>query len=296
MPRTRRHAGLYALVTLMVTLWSVNFIVGKLALREFPPLLLVGMRAALAAALILPLYFRERRTKPDRWTRADVPALLSLGLLGVALNQFFFILGLSRTTVAHSAIILGMTPLTVLLIAGITGMERFTARRAAGMLIALGGVAILKAFERRTGGPVPTWLGDIFMFLAGLSFALFTIFGKRVSTRHTSVTVNTFAYVAGAAALAPLVLWQGRGFAFSGVSAGGWAALVYMALFPSVLCYLIFYYALTRIPATRVSAFSYLQPLLVTALGVVILHEPVTASLVAGGSAIFLGVWMTERG
>lgn len=295
-PQARRLAGLYALVILMVALWSANFIIGKLALREIPPLLLAGLRAALAAVLILPVYFWEGRFKPDRWTRADVPGLLALGLLGVALNQFFFVMGLSRTTVAHAAIILGMGPLMVLVIAGITGLEPFTPRRAAGMAMALGGVAILKVFERHTAGPRPTWLGDTFMFLAGLTFALFTVFGKRVSTRHTSVTVNTFAYISAAVTLSPLVLWQGRGFAFSQVSAGAWMALLYMALFPSVLCYLIFYYALARIPASRVSAFSYLQPLLATVLGVVILHEPVTAALVAGGTAIFFGVWLSERG
>lgn len=295
-PQGRQLAGLYAMVGLMVTLWSANFIVGKLALRQFPPLLLAGLRSALAAALILPAYLWEQRRRPDRWTSADVPILLGLGLLGVALNQLFFILGLSRTTVAHSAIILGMTPLMVLIIAAGMGMEPFTARRAVGMAIALGGVAVLKAFEPRTNGPGPTWLGDTFIFLGGLSFALFTIFGKRVSTRHTSITVNTFAYMSAAVAMAPVALWQGRDFAFSNVTAGGWLALLYMALFPSVICYLIFYYALTRIPATRVSAFSYMQPLLVTLMGVVILHEPVTAPLVAGGTAIFFGVWMTERG
>jgi drug/metabolite transporter (DMT)-like permease len=293
----RRSTGLlYALIGLMVTFWSGNFIVGKLALREFPPLLLVGLRAALASAFILPVYFWEGRTKPDRWRRTDAPLLVALGLLGVALNQFFFVLGLSRTSVAHCAIITGMAPLLVLLIASLTGLERMSRRRAAGMLVALAGVVVLKVFESKPAGGGPTWTGDLYIFLAGLTFALFTVFGKRVATRHTSVTVNTFAYVGGALALAPLTLWHGRDFAFSAVSAGGWLSLAYMALFPSVIAYLIFYYALSRIPATRVSAFYYVQPLMVTLLGVAVLHEHITASLVVGGTVIFSGVWMTERG
>lgn len=292
----RSRLPLYALIVLMVSFWSANYIVAKLALREFPPFLLVGLRATLASVFILPFYFWEGRTKADRWKRADVPVLMLLGLLGVALNQAFFVLGLSLTSVAHSAIIIGMAPLLVLTIAAATGMEQLTARRVGGMLLALAGVVLLKALEPASGARGPSLLGDLFMFLAGLTFALFTVLGKRATTRHTSVTVNTFAYVGAALAFLPLTMWQARDFSFSSVSAGAWISLVYMALFPSVLCYLIFYYALSRIPASRVSAFSYVQPLLVTLLGVVVLHEHVTASLVVGGTVIFSGVWMTERG
>ena len=77
--------------------------------------------------------------------------------------------------------------------------------------------------------------------------------------RHSTVAVNGFAYISGAALLAPILLWQARGFSFAHVSAAGWSSLVYMALFPSVICYLIYYHALTHISASRVSAFIYLR-------------------------------------
>jgi hypothetical protein len=61
----------------MVLFWSLNYIVGKVALREFPPLLLGGLRTAFAGALILPVYaWAARRNKGKHgWTRADVPRL-----------------------------------------------------------------------------------------------------------------------------------------------------------------------------------------------------------------------------
>jgi drug/metabolite transporter (DMT)-like permease len=249
-----------------------------------------------AGVLMLPAYWWEGRRVSDRWGWGDVPILLELGLFGVALNQLFFVLGLSRTSVAHSAIIAGLTPILVLLIAAMMRMETLTPRKTTGLLIALGGVAILKVFEVKGNGQGPTWAGDGLAFLAGLSFALFAVFGKRVTKRHTAITVNTFGYIGGALAMTPLTLWQARGFDFARVSLTGWLAMLYMALFSSVICYLIFYYALVRIPASRVSAFSYLQPLVATLLGVVILDEHITVSLVVGGAVIFSGVWLTERG
>jgi drug/metabolite transporter (DMT)-like permease len=137
--------------------------------------------------------------------------------------------------------------------------------------------------------------GDLLIFLGALSFSIFTVMGKRVSGSFSSITLNTFAYVGGGLTLLPLVLWQGGSIPFAGVSAGAWASVVYMALFPSVLCYLIYYYALTHIPASRVSAFSYAQPLIATALAVPLLGERPGAGLVAGGALVLTGVIMAER-
>ena len=286
---------LYTLIFLMIVFWSGNYIVGKIALREFSALLLASLRISFAGLFMLPLYAWENRRRAASWTRRDVRLLLYLGVFGVTLNQVFFVVGLSRTSVAHAAIIIGLTPMLVLLLACMRGLEHMTARKAAGMAIALAGVAVLKVFEPSSPRGA-TWLGDLFTFLAAVFFAMFTVAGKEATARFSSVTVNTFAYVGGALALAPVVLWRASHHALENVSSAAWLSMLYMALFPSVLAYLIYYYALKRISASRVSAFSYLQPVFATAMGVAILGERPGASVVAGGLVILCGVWMAERG
>ncbi len=289
---------LYFLVAVMVLLWSGNYIAAKIALREFPALLLSGLRVALAALFMIPIYWRQHaRGEDGHWNRSDVPLLIALGVFGVALNQLFFVIGIGRTTVAHSAIIIGMTPIFVLLIAGTLRMERITVFKVGGMAIAIAGVAILQVFRARetAGTGRPTVLGDIFSFLAALTFSIFTVMGKRVSLRHSAITVNTFAYVGGALMLAPIVFWQAGSISFRAITWSAWAGLIYMAAFSSVVCYLIYYYALRRISASRVAAFSYLQPLLAILMAVAILDERITAAVVAGGAIIFIGVFVTEH-
>jgi drug/metabolite transporter (DMT)-like permease len=107
--------------------------------------------------------------------------------------------------------------------------------------------------------------------------------------------MNTFAYAGGALVMAPVTIWQAVGFDFRAVPPSAWAAAFYMTLLPSVICYLIYYHALARMEASRLAAFSYLQPLLAIVFGIVILHEHVTFSLVASGLVIFGGVYITER-
>ncbi len=289
------HWRLYSLIGLMTFLWALNFIVAKFAVRQIPPLMAAGLRTGLAGILILPIYFWERKTKGvAAWTKADVPMLMFLGMFGVALNQLFFVLGISRTSVAHAAIMIGITPILVLAIASAIGQESLSAGKLLGMALALAGVVALQFSPSK--GAVTTVAGDFFIFLASVTFALFTVMGKRVVGNFSSITINTFAYVGGGLFLLPLTLWQSVGFPFQQLSWATWASVLYMAAFPSVLCYLIYYYALTYIPASRVSAFSYLQPLLATLLAIPLLGENPTTSLVAGGCLVLVGVFVAERG
>src|SRR5258708_20625853 len=129
----------------MVFLWSLNFVIGKIALREFPPLLLAAIRTAIAGIVIVPVFIVRGRVMRDRrpvsrWTARDIGLLLVLGVLGIALNQVFFIMGLSHTSVAHSAIMIALMPVLVLLMAAIGGQEKLTWRKVSGLGIAITGL------------------------------------------------------------------------------------------------------------------------------------------------------------
>ena len=278
----------------MTFLWALNFVIAKFAVREIPAIVTAGLRTALAGLMIAPIYYWERRAKRGTsWNMADVPMLLLLGMFGVALNQVFFVIGIGGTSVAHAAILIGMTPILVLLIASAIGQESIRIVKLVGMAIALGGVVALQLAPSKGAGT--SLRGDFFILLASITFAVFTVMGKRVAANFDSITVNTFAYVGGGVMLLPVTMWQSSGFAFGRVSWIAWASLVYMAAFPSVLCYLIYYYALGHITASRVSAFSYLQPLLATGLAIPFLGETPTSSLILGGSLVLLGVFVAAR-
>ncbi len=287
------NGRLYLLLALMLLLWSFNYIVGKVALREFPPVLLAALRNVLAGILIIPLYLCRQGGDRSVWSWRELRLLVPLGLCGVALNQLFFILGLSRTSVAHTGIINALAPMLVLMLAAALGQERISPRKIAGMGIALGGIVVLQL--GRVQGSNVTLLGDFFVLLGALSFAAFTVIGKSVTLRHRGLTVNMIAYVSGAICMFPLILWQGPHFHFDRVSALGWCSIFYMAAFSSIAAYLIYYYALTYIAASRVSGFSYLQPLVATLMAVPLLREPVSSGLLLGGSLALAGVYVTER-
>jgi drug/metabolite transporter (DMT)-like permease len=225
-----------------------------------------------------------------------VVQLVTLGLIGVALNQLCFVVGLGSTTVAHASIIVSLGPILVLLIAAATNQERLTGRKLAGMAIAIAGVGLLQAVQDKSSSHRATWFGDVFIFLSTLSFAFFTVFGKPFTRRYNTSTMTTIAYVGGALALSPMTIWQASTHPLSRISATAWICAFYMAMFPSVVAYLIYYYALTHIAPSRLAAFSYLQPLFAMLMALVLLGEHLSAPVVTAGGVILAGVYVTERG
>jgi drug/metabolite transporter (DMT)-like permease len=287
------EARLYALLGLMLLFWSMNYVVGKVALREFPPVLLTCLRTTIAGAFILPIYWWRERGKPWAWTNRELGELLQLGFYGVIANQLFFVLGLAWTSVAHAAVIMTLMPILVLLLAAFLGQERITARKVVGMTIAAAGVGVLQ-LERKSGSGA-TLLGDFCTFLCGISLAIFTVRSKQLMKRFGSLMINSVAYVGGSLAIAPLTIWLSLRYEAGRASAAAWWSIAYMAVFSSVLAYFIYNYALTYMPASRASAVSYLQPLGATLLAVLLLGEPVTTALAFGGILVLTGVFVTER-
>lgn len=289
------NGTLYAMLAFMVVAWALNYVVGKVALRRIPALVLPGLRITLAAACFIPISIWDRRRHPARpFRRADYPLLILVSLCGITFNQFFFIAGLHRTSVAHMAVFISITPVLVLALAAIIGQERITAWKLAGLFLATAGVLSIELTNPGDAG-IATLRGDVFAFLSTLAFSVYTVAGKGISSRYGSIRMNTFAYAIGTATLLP-VAWADRGsFRLTQVGPAAWWSLVYMVVFGSVFSYLIYYYALVHIPASRVAAFTYAEPVLAAVLGFLLLGEPVTWVLAIGGTMVLAGVWIAER-
>ena len=255
-----------------------------------PLLTLAALRTCVAGLCVLPVFLLKGE---GRWSRRDIPALVLLGFCGVALNQCFFILGIGETSVAHAAIIAALAPIQVLLLAAIRGQERLTAYKLIGLAVAFAGVGVLQLAKGSNTGA--TLRGDLFIYLSTLLFAGFSVFGKDYTRRLGTFTMTGFSYMGSGLLMVPVVLFTGRHVAFTHLPWTFWVGLFYMAACSSVLAYLIFYYALTWVPASRVAAFSYTQPILASLLGWFILGESLSGAVIGSVVLVLLGVILVER-
>lgn len=288
--------GLWWMLTTLVLAWSLNFIFIKIGIHALlpispdAPLAIANARAivaTLALGLLLPFFSRELR----RLTWSDVGFLAFLGFAGVTANQYFFVNGLARTSVTHGSLLMSLSPVTVFLLAMLSRQERPSGMKLAGMALAILGTLVLIGTAH---GHEATWQGDVLMILKVVVFATYTVTSKHVRGRFETFSFTFYVYLLGSAMLAPLSWHTLRQTQWRAVPWQGWMAILYVALIGSVLAYLVFYRALKMMPASQLASLTYLEPVVASLAGALILHEFPTVDALWGGAVIFCGVYLTQ--
>ena len=134
------------------------------------PLTLGALRFGIGALLLLPLALRVPGGRPQP---GDWPGLIGLGLLFFGLFPILFNASLIFTTAARGGLALSTLPLLTMAVAALLRVERFTWRKAAAALIALGGVAVA-LWGGLAQAPADSWLGDLMMLGGTLFLAFYT--------------------------------------------------------------------------------------------------------------------------
>ena len=309
-------------MAVIVVVWSLNYSIAKIGFGYLRPLALASFRIVAAGLAMIPLAVycelaARRQAGPAqqqgtvgqqqaaytfagatrRTSRGDLWTYAYLGFFGIFLNQGSFTLGLSRTSVGHSAIVVATGPIFILLAACTQGLERLTRRKVLGLTVAFAGAMVLGAgrgWDLRSVGSQ----GDLLTFGAVISVTIFTVLAKRVACFHDALRLNAYnAIFAGLFAL-PVAIWQGleltRAGAWGAVGWQGWAVVCYMGVLSSALCYSLYFWVLRALPPSKLGALSYLQPVVGTPFAALVLGEPLTRDLVAGGALILAGVYTIE--
>ena len=297
-----------ASIALLIVVWAVNFIAGKIGLRSFPALALASFRVVLAGVVMIPAYlacsrlpaFSEAAKARRRgFSARDLWTFLYLGFFGVTVNQLCFTIGLRYTSVSHASVIVGMGPIYTLMLAVLFQLEMATWRKAAGMAVALAGIVVM-ASEQGLSAHSPSLLGDAIVMTGSIGFAIYVVLGKRVACRYDTLTMSAFNHFAGALIVLPLAVYQASALGpanhWQVIPWSGWAALIYMAVFSSAMAYVFYFWLLRYLEASQLSAFSYLLPMLATILGILWLGEKGSWSQVFGSILALGGLYWIESG
>lgn len=269
---------------------------------------MASFRVVLAGLVMLPLYLALRRFPAFvlprartnvRFTARDIWTFLYLGFFGVAINQGCFTAGLEYTSVGHSAILVAMGPMFVLVLSVAIGAERLTGRKIVGMAISFAGVVFIAA-ENNPVSNSSTTLGDAITLTGSLGFALYAVLAKRVAAKYDTLTMTAFTHFTGMILIFPLACFEASQLTHTGrlraITWQSWVATAYMALFGSALAYLFYFWLLRYMPASQLSAFSYLLPVMGTILGIWLLGEKASWHQLAGGALVLAGIYWIESG
>lgn len=270
------HLALFVAVTMV---WGGNFAVSKIGLEQLPPIMLVALRFAVVAAILLPF------VKVPRGHLKDV-ALLSvvLGLLHFSL----MFSGLSRIDAATAAISIQLQVPFAALLAAFAFNERPGWRRLTGMAIAFAGVAIIAGEPRLQGN-----YGALAMVLgAAMVWAVANILAKRLGALDGS-QINAWMalFATPQLAIASLLLEHGQWAAWQSADMGVvFGVILYQAVVVVSIGYGTWYMLLQRYDVNIAMPFTLLVPLFGVASGVLFLGETLTLAFLAGGVLTLIGV------
>ncbi len=291
-PTKDKNEAVYSLLLFMVLIWGGNFLVSKFALFHFHPLTIATARVFFSATafLILMLFAKESK----KIQIFDHFRITLLAFFGIILNQLLFIFGLKYTTPSHSALMIATIPLFVFIFAGRFLQEGFFNIKGVGILGSFAGVTILTKIWNADFHS-SYLLGDLLTILTSVAFAIYTVLGKPIVHKYHPLKVTAFVYFYGALMMIPLYpIYMINIFEFK-APLSAYIALIYVILLVTFIAYIIYYWALSQIDASKVAALLYLQPLIATVLSIILGFESLTYNLFVGGFLIIGGVVLTER-
>ena len=279
-------------------LWGLLGPVAMVALRAgVTPLEIAFWRAALAGALfaahaVFAAVVAARGSpavapaRPRFVARADLPAVVAFGIVGVSLFYASYLLAVQHGGAALAAVLLYTAPAWVAVLARLLLGERLGARRATSVALTVAGVALVAGAG--SGGMRVTAPALAWGLIAGWSYALYYPFGRRYLGRYDAATVLGIALPVGAAGLLPLVHFHDK-------TAGAWLALLFLAVVPTYGAYLLYAAGLRRIDATRAAVIATVEPVVAAAVAWTVFGERLAPLGYLGAVVVLAGVVVAAR-
>jgi drug/metabolite transporter (DMT)-like permease len=284
--------------TVTVVLWASAFVSIRSAGGHFSPGALALGRLLVASLALGVMWLFSG----DGWPpRAAWPGIIGSGVLWFGLYMIALNWGEREVDAGTAAMVVTIGPILIALLGGWLLREGFPRRLGAGMAVSLAGAIVVGLSEAASsgvassgvassgagGGRSPV-IGVMLCVVAAVCYAAGVVFQKPALGHASAVQVTTFGCFAGTVACLPFAgqLVSQLGSA----SAGDTLNVVYLGLFPTMLGFTAWAYALARTPSGKMGATTYAVPGLVVLMSWLILGQVPRWLTLAGGALCLVGV------
>jgi len=283
--------NVYVVIVIQTFLGGATHIVAKSVTNDIDAVTLTFMRSVVSSiGLVVLLWIRREGTGIER---KDWKRMLVLGLFGTG-NQLLYMYGVHFTTAANGALLYATTPVIVLVFSRVFLGERITTKKSIGVFLAMFGVSIV-IFERGVSLSSEYTYGNLIVLIAVCAWGMFTIFGRPMVLKYGALKTTSLAAFLGGMMLFPFGMFSASQFQFSALNSMDWMGVLYLGIGTSIISYLMWYYALRRIEASKLAVFSNGQPIVAALLSVVFLQYSITPAFLVGGTITVTGVVLTQR-
>jgi drug/metabolite transporter (DMT)-like permease len=277
-------------------LFGINYWIAKgLMPNHLLPMQIIFLRVlgTLLISWIIQLSIKELRVlKIDR---ADYPRLILSSLLGVAINQMMFFTGLNHTTPVDAAIINSANPILVLVFAAWILKERIGKSRLGGILLGATGALMLILL----GNPLLLnsghLTGNMFILVNTASWSLYLVLSKPLMVKYNPFVMMRWMFLIGFIGVFPFSIKQALEIDFGSFDTYTWFAILYIIIGTTFMAYFFITYSLKRLSSSVVAYYTYIQPVIVAVIGIIVFAERVSWVKIVSALLVFAGIYFVTR-
>jgi drug/metabolite transporter (DMT)-like permease len=281
---SRRGWLLFAAMSLI---WGIPYLLIKVAVGGVAPPVLVLGRVTIAAAILLPIAIRrgELAVLRPHWRWLAVFAVIEIIIPWLMLTD-----AETKLSSSLSGLLVAATPIIVAVIARFTGSrDRLSVIRWAGLLVGLGGVALLLG----PGAPHGETLSVLEVLGVAVCYATGPVIASRKLSQLPSLGMTAVCLAFAAVIYAPLaaVTWP------SAVPAGKvFASIGGLAVICTAIAFVVFFALIAEVGPAKATVITYVNPAVAVVLGALVLGERVTLAMVGAFALILGGSVLATRG
>lgn len=278
-------------LSLAASIWGAMYVVVKVVVEVVPPLELVWMRYLIAVIALGIIGIMMRQS----WkiAKKDWLILFLVGLIGNTISIVTQEMGTMLSTAQMGAIITATTPAFMVVFARLILKESITLKKCLSIALATIGVGIIVGNGKID---VTQQLGGLYLLLAALTWALMSVFVKKVPSHYSQIVVTTYTSMIAVMLLTPFVLPRLKNLDLASVLqptiSGG---LLYLCIISTAGGFLLWNKGLQLMNASSGGLFFFFQPIVGTFLGWLLLGETIGLSFWIGSLLIFSGVFIVIR-
>jgi drug/metabolite transporter (DMT)-like permease len=274
-------------LVILSLLWGPAFLFMKVAVQEVGPLTVVAVRVGLGAALLYAILRRQGRSLPKIgpvWKH-----FLVMGLTSSAIPFFLLSWGQQYIDSGLAAILVGAMPLFTMLLAYFLAVDTLSGSKIAGIVIGFGGLVALFIPALADGVQATLW-GLLAAIGAAINYSYAFVYARQHLRGLPPLVAPTAQLFTASLCLAPLALIIERPYTLPLPSWPVIGSLLLLTGLSTVLAFVIYYRVMERASATTMSVVTYLNPVVATILGTIILDERLGWNGLLGGGLILLSV------
>jgi drug/metabolite transporter (DMT)-like permease len=294
-PNSTELIGWFLLI-LPPLFWAGNFVVGRAARGDVPPMMLAFARHFLALLFLLPFGWATMRRDLKRYWECRWQ-LIRASLAGMVAFNLLVYSGLHSTTASNAQLMNSTIPVLIVLLGAVFLKQRLSLIQIFGLLVSCAGVVTIILhgdFARLIA--LQFTHGDLTVFGAMVSFALFSVWLRFFPTDMDRLGLLGAQLAVAMIALFPFFVWEYIGGARATWDIAAVAAMLYVGIAASLLANLLYMSGIARVGPARAGMFIHLVPLYGSVMSIAVLGESLHIYHAAGMAAIIAGLACSYNG